>query len=232
MEQAKAFIFDLNGTMIDDMDFHTDTWYRIINDELGEKMSREDVKNEMYGKNAEVLLRIFGPNRFAPEEVERLSLEKEKRYQEAYRPSMALLPGLADFLQRAAELNIQLAIGSAAIAWNIDYVVDGLGIRHYFKALVSADDVEKSKPDPETFVKAAEKLGVEPASCIVFEDNPKGVESALNGGMQCVVLTTMHKREDFEDYPNVLAIIKDYTDPFCEKLLGETANGRRQTANG
>ena len=105
-----------------------------------------------------------------------------------------------------------MAIGSAAISFNINFVLDNLNLRHFFKAIVSADDVHHSKPDPETFSLAASLMGVEPSSCIVFEDAPKGVEAALNAGMECVVLTTMHEQEEFLEYSNVIAYIKDFTD--------------------
>jgi len=112
-----------------------------------------------------------------------------------------------------------MAIGSAAIPFNIDYILDNLPIRHYFKTIVSADDVIVSKPHPEVFLKAAAQLGVEPASCLVFEDAPKGVEAAINAGMSCVALTTMHAREEFHNYPNIVRYIADYTDPSLDELF-------------
>lgn len=219
MKQPKAFIFDLNGTMIDDMEYHSKAWYHILNEDLHAGLSREEVKSQMYGKNSELLIRVFGLDRFTQEKMDELSMEKEKRYQHAFLPHLTLIPGLHEFLEEATKQHIQMAIGSAAIPFNIDFVIDNLKIRHYFKALISADDVRTSKPDPETFLKAASALAVEPDLCIVFEDNPKGVESALNAGMACVVITTMHKQQDFDMYPNVLAFIEDYTDPFCKKLV-------------
>ena len=92
-----------------------------------------------------------------------------------------------------------MAIGSAAIPFNIDFVLDHLDIRKYFSAIVSADDVKISKPDPETFLRAADLLNVKPSDCLVFEDAPKGVEAARRAGMNCVVLTTMHNRNEFSD---------------------------------
>jgi beta-phosphoglucomutase-like phosphatase (HAD superfamily) len=115
-----------------------------------------------------------------------------------------------------------MAIGSAAIPMNIDFVLDGLNLRHYFAAIVSADDVARSKPDPETFLKAARLLEVPPAECLVFEDAPKGVEAAANAGMPAVVLTTMHEKEEFAPYSNIIAFVKDYTDPVLQSLLQET----------
>src|SRR4051812_21200788 len=78
----KAFIFDLNGTMINDMPYHTKAWQTLLNDELGGNFSWDEVKQQMYGKNPEVLVRIFGPNRFTLEEMNKLSYEKETKYQQ------------------------------------------------------------------------------------------------------------------------------------------------------
>lgn len=205
-----AFIFDLNGTMINDMQYHADAWSGILNDDLGVGLTRDEVKAQMYGKNDELLVRVFGANHFSPERMNELSLEKERRYQAAYLPKLELIKGLQQFLEKARQEKIPMGIGSAAITFNIDFVLDNLHIRHFFKAIVSADDVTTSKPDPETFVKCAQLLNVPPEKCIVFEDAPKGVEAAQNAGMKTVVLTTMHDKEEFEKYNNIIAFIHDY----------------------
>jgi beta-phosphoglucomutase family hydrolase len=209
--EKTAFIFDLNGTMIDDMHYHALVWYDILNNDLDAGLSLHEVKAQMYGKNSELLERIFGKNHFSNERMKELSLEKERRYQKEFLPKLSLIKGLSQFLQKAKEENIRMGIGSAAIPFNIDFVLDNLKIRDYFKAIVSADDVTESKPHPETFIKCAEILQVEADNCIVFEDAPKGVEAALNAGMKCVVLTTMHNQEEFSSYNNVISFIKDYS---------------------
>lgn len=217
--KPKAFLFDLNGTMIDDMEFHAKAWFSILNDDLNAGLSYADVKREMYGKNRELLHRIFGNERFTPAYEDELSLEKERRYQKEYAANLCLIDGLAEFLAKAKSQNIKMAIGSAAIPFNINFVLDGLNIRHYMTAIVSADDVIISKPDPETFIKAASILNVEPAACVVFEDAPKGVEAAQNANMPSVVLTTMHDKEDFDQYTNIIAFVKDYNDPILQTLF-------------
>lgn len=216
---AKAFLFDLNGTMIDDMAYHTEAWYQILTQELGADLSKEEVKLEMYGKNSEVLERVFGKGRFSAKEMEKLSIDKETRYQKAFKPHLKLIDGLDVFLERAYSKGIKMAVASAAITFNIDFVLDGLNIRKYFPVAVSADHVKLSKPDPETFLLAASRLGVSPEDCIVFEDNPKGVESALRGGMKSVVLTTMHEEHEFEGLPNILKFVKDYHDSYVQELV-------------
>jgi len=204
----KAFLFDLNGTMINDMHYHIKAWHRILN-ELGANISMEKMQEECYGKNHELLERIL-PGRFSVEEKDRMSQAKEKQYQNEFRSELKLIKGLDSFLRRTHDAGIKMAIGSAAIMFNIDFVLDGLNIRHYFEALISADNVTESKPDPETWLTCAARLGVSPQECLVFEDVPKGVEAALHAGMDCVVITTMHGGEDFTDYTNVISIIDDY----------------------
>ena len=215
----KAILFDLNGTMIDDMEYHTRAWFGILNDDLNANLTLEEVKKEMYGKNSEVLVRVFGDKKFTMDEMDTLSIEKEKRYQKEFLPELKLINGLDELLKEAKARQIKMAIASAAIPFNIDFVLDNLHIRNFFGSIVSADDVATSKPHPETFLKAAALLEAAPADCLVFEDAPKGVEAAKSAGMKTVVLTTMHEKDEFAQYDNVIAFIKDYTDPFIKHLL-------------
>ncbi|MGF2411814.1 HAD family hydrolase [Ferruginibacter sp.] len=207
MQQQKAFLFDLNGTVIDDMQFHIQSWYEILNS-LGATISYEETKLQCYGKNEELLERIF-PGRFTAEEITAMIIDKETRYQENFRPFLKLIDGLDEFLEQAYQSKIKMAIGSAAIPFNIDYILNGLQLHKYFPAVVSAYDVVESKPHPETFLQCAEKLNVAPEDCIVFEDSPKGVEAAARAGMKAVVITTMHTKEEFEN-DNIICFIENY----------------------
>ncbi len=212
MTLPRAFIFDLNGTIIDDMGYHAIAWENMINNHLKAGISWEEVKANMYGKNEELLVRIFGEDRFTKEEMATLSLEKERLYQEAYKPLMKCIDGFEAFVSKALEQGVAMGIGSAAIMFNIDFILDGLNLRKYFKSIVSADDVLISKPHPETFLNVAAQLGIAPEACVVFEDAPKGVESAANAGMKCIVITTMHGKEEFANYSNILFFVDDYRD--------------------
>lgn len=217
--KPKAFLFDLNGTMVDDMGYHLEVWDRILNDDLKAGLSREEVKRQMYGKNGELLDRVFGKGVFGEEQVKEVSKKKEELYQMLFRPHLKLIDGLEVLLEKAYRHKVSMAIGSAAMPFNIGFVIDNLFIRHYFGTIVSADDVVESKPDPEVFLKAAMQLGVLPEDCVVFEDVPKGAEAALNAGMKVVIVTTTHAPEEFENYPNVLFFISDYTDPRLNELF-------------
>ncbi|MGF1925836.1 MAG: HAD family hydrolase, partial [Bacteroidia bacterium] len=126
---------------------------------------------------------------------------------------------LHEFLIKAQKNAIKMAIGSAAIPFNIDFVIDKLSIRSHFKAIISANDVKLSKPDPETFSNCAKALGVKPQECIVFEDVPKGVESAQRAGMKCFVITTTHNVDEFHNFENILGFIDDYNSPILTQLF-------------
>lgn len=103
-----------------------------------------------------------------------MSYDKETAYQEAFRPSLKLIDGLGMFLEKAEQKKIKMAIGSAAIMYNIDFVLDGLHIRHYFDAIISADEVEKSKPDAETYLKCAALLDLPPAHVLFLKMHLRG----------------------------------------------------------
>ncbi len=217
MSNKQHFLFDLNGTMVDDMDYHITAWHQVFND-WGAPISWEQMKEECYGKNEEIVERIY-PASFSEQDIRDMSLQKEKQYQLTYKPHLELLPGLDNFLKKAQELKIGMAIGSAAIMTNIDFVIDHLDLRGYFEVIVSADEVHLSKPDPETYLTCAGRLQARPETCIVFEDSTKGVASALNAGMKCIAVTTLHRDNEFDQYKNVLLTVKDYTDERLRQLF-------------
>jgi beta-phosphoglucomutase family hydrolase len=217
MQNQKAFLFDLNGTMIDDMTYHINAWHQILNG-LGAGISLEKAQQECYGKNEELLERIF-PGRFSMDEKKKLSEKKEKKYRQDFKPHLKLIEGLNSFLDAAKQSGISMAIGTAAISSNVNYVIDHLNLHTYFDTVICADDVKKSKPHPETFLRCAELLGVEQQNCLVFEDSPKGVESACNAGMQAVVITTTHTAEEFSAFPNIIGFIKNYQDKLINDML-------------
>lgn len=215
--KIKAFLFDLNGTMIDDMQYHITAWHCILND-LGADISLERMKEECYGKNHELLERTF-PGRFTAQEKDKMSYAKEEAYQKAFKPQLQLINGLEEFLRKARQDDIKMAIGSAAIMFNKDFVLDNLSIRHYFDVLISADNVTHSKPHPETYLKCAQALFVEPAECLVFEDAPKGVDCAFNAKMPAIVVNGIHEMHEFEGRKNIVQFIDSYEELSIKPLL-------------
>jgi len=219
MKESTAFLFDMNGNMINDMHFHEKAWFDVLNEDLQANMTMAEVKSHMYGKNEELFERVFGKQRYNVEEVAAYSLKKEKKYQKAFLPHLQLIKGLAGFLEKATAHQIAMGIGTAASPFNVNYVLDHLPIQPYFDAIITADDVSVSKPNPEVFLKCADKLGIAYENCIVFEDAPKGVEAARNAGMKAVVIKTYHSEEEFTHFDNVLMMVDDYTDAQLNNLF-------------
>jgi beta-phosphoglucomutase len=216
-KEYKAFLFDLNGTMIDDMHYQIKAWHRVLSD-AGAEISMEQIKAECYGKNHELLERLF-PGQFSQPEKAEMSIAKEKGYQQVFESELRLIKGLNRFLNDSHKAGMKIAIGTAAIMNNVDFVLDGLDIRHYIDAIVCADDVDESKPNPETFLKCAESLDVAPNNCLVFEDSPKGAQSAYNAGMDCIIVTTLHKPGEFSTNKNVIGFISNFDDPLVKNLI-------------
>lgn len=204
-----ALIFDMDGTMVDNMMTHHRGWRKTLAD-YGLFLTLEEVVATCHGKNVEILERLF-PGKYSLEERERISFEKESSYREIFLSELQLLPGLTELLETARKARIPMGIGTAAPKENVDFVLDNLNIRHYFQAVIHADLVEKGKPDPEVFYKVADQLGVNYADCLVFEDSPTGAKTALNAGMKTIILTTTHRAAEFADISSVLRCVPDYT---------------------
>ncbi len=209
MSSIHAFIFDMNGTMIDDMHYHEQAWYDVLVNQLKAHLTVEQVRHQIYGTAAEMFARIFGADAFSAEEIEAITLRKESKYREEFLPHLKLIAGLDAFLARAKEKHIPMAIGTAAPVLNVDFVLDNLNLRGYFPVVIGPDDVTKSKPDPEVFLKAAHRLGMAPENCLVFEDSPKGIEAAARAGMKAVGITSFHTAAELLS-ENVLFTIEDY----------------------
>jgi beta-phosphoglucomutase len=218
MPRYSAFIFDMNGTMIDDMDFHVQAWYDILVGELKAPLTRDEVKLHMYGKNEELFDRVFGMGKFSTEEMYALIERKESQYRKVFLPHLRLIDGLDFFLKQAKANHTKLAVATAANKPNIDYVLDNLHIRDRFSAVIGADDVTDGKPHPEVFLKAADALGVPPSECMVFEDSPKGIEAARRAGMKAVAITSFHTVAEMAN-DNVLFAIGDYNDGSLKQLI-------------
>jgi beta-phosphoglucomutase len=191
----KAFIFDLNGTLIDDVAFHTKVWFQLVKI-MGKELTYEEMKEECYGRNEDLIERVF-PGQYTFDERRKIGYAKEEIYRLGFAPYLKFLPGGDSFIPHFRSIGIKTSIGSAADPFNIDFAVDGLQARNLFDVIVGGHDVVLSKPHPETFLVCADKMGVLPQNCLVFEDVPKGVETAINAGMKSVVLTTTHHIEEF-----------------------------------
>ncbi len=213
----KAFLFDMDGTMIDNMMVHHTAWQQHLSD-LGLEMTLEEVMEKIHGVNQEILKNLFG-DKYSDEERKELAFQKEEKYRTVFKGKVELLAGLQTFLDAAKAKNIPMAIGTAAPKGNVDFVFSEIDIAPYFKGVVHAGDVENGKPHPEVFLKAAKLIDIDPSECIVFEDSPTGAKAAANAGAKTVVILTTHKESDFENIENIIKFIPNYEQLTIEELI-------------
>ncbi|HEX9995681.1 MAG TPA: HAD-IA family hydrolase [Abditibacterium sp.] len=202
-----ALIFDMDGTLVDNMAFHGQTWLLWAARE-GLPLSAPEIMARTHGTIGDILARFF-PLHTAEARFE-IGERKEALYREIYAPYLRLLPGCDDLLDWARQTGMPLALATAGDAKNIAFTLDGLEIRDYFETLVGGEDVQNGKPDPEVFLIAAQKLGAPPQKCLVFEDSPAGVEAARRAGMKCMVVNPMTPQNEFGDTKHVLNWARDF----------------------
>lgn len=180
----QGIIFDLDGTLVDTMPLHVDAW-------------RKTAEQFGFAFDAQWLHSLGGvPGRkiaMMINEVQGLDLDplemaqfKTSHYVRTMHQA-SLIPVTAELLKRYAGV-LPMAIGTGSPRANAEAVIANAGLRGYFQVVVTADDVQEHKPSPATFLLAAERLGVLPEHCVVFEDTPIGVQAAHAAGMDCILV--------------------------------------------
>ncbi|MDH3710706.1 MAG: HAD family phosphatase [Cyclobacteriaceae bacterium] len=212
----KGVIFDMDGTMVDNMMVHHRAWQRKLAS-LGFNMTIKEVMNEIHGVNEEIIERIFG-DRFTPEQRRRIAWEKEQEYRDIYVHELQPIPGLMSFLNTLQDESIPLAIATAAPPENVDLVLDNLNIRDRFESIVHSGNVTNGKPHPEVYRKSALNLQVPVQECLVIEDSVIGAQTALNAGSPAIIITTTHSAEEFNHFPHIIRFIDDYQDLTTESI--------------
>lgn len=202
------YLFDMDGTIVDNMDFHLIAWREFLKVH-GVEMSDEELHYKMRGTIEEGVRRNLGEH-LSDEEVAALGFQKEQMYRDLYAPHLKAFDGFEDFVKNAKQQGVKIALVTAANHHNVDFTLDGLNIRHYFDTIVTGDDVKNGKPDPEGFLMAAERFGALPSECIVFEDSIHGVRAADAAKMRTIVIGDLFKDEQMKDFPFLLKKIYDY----------------------
>lgn len=217
-ETRRAFIFDMDGTIVDNMSFHTDSWIAFFK-RRGQDIDAEEFFRTTAGRQGKEIIRAHMGEHLLDHEVLELNLEKESVYREMYEPHRKTVTGFDDLIEQAKLRDVALAVATAAPNANIEFTLDGLDLRRHFNTVVGAADVARGKPHPDVFLLAAERCGVAPEDCIVFEDAPLGVEAARRAGMRCVVLTTTLPAGAFAEFDNVIHIASDFAELTIDELF-------------
>lgn len=218
MEATKsiAAIFDMDGTLIDNTPYHYKSWVALFKKYGKGQLSRETYYTEISGVPViDTIRRIFGDGRDEAE-LKALQDEKEEFYRQEYAPFVTPVNGLENFLTELKGDGIKMAMATSATVQDINFILDRIPIGAQFDAIVESTMVSKPKPNPQIFLKAAERLNTPPSNCVVFEDSLAGIKAANDAGMKVVGITTGHPASELR---NVDLVIDDYSGLSAQKLL-------------
>lgn len=205
----QAFIFDMDGTLVDNMAFHNRVWIKLLT-EKGAQVDPETFNDRTAGKTNPEIFHMFLGEAVPDALIPLYSQEKETRYRQVYRQHLKAVPGLIEFLSAAQAGGIRLGLATSAGPENIAFVLDSLGIRDQFQVIVNGNEVRRGKPDPEIFLETARRLETVPEACLVFEDSRGGIEAGRRAGMAVVAITTGLTESQALAIPGVKLAAKDF----------------------
>ncbi len=214
---TRAVIFDLDGVMVDTAPYHFQAWQRALV-EFGLEMTEEQFRSTFGMRNQEIIRTLFGRH-FTPEQVEEIGRRKDAIYRELVYKHVTPMPGLLRLIQDLKAKRFRIAVATSTSRANASLILKTLKLEHEITALVTEEDVENGKPDPEIFLKAAEKCLAQPENCIVIEDSPAGIQAAKAAGMKVIALTTTRPAEELKEADLVVETLMMLTPEILESLL-------------
>ncbi len=190
-------LFDWDGVIIDSSRHHEESWERLGKEE-GKALPEGHFKAGFGRKNEFIIPELLRWTKEEPE-IRRISLRKEALYREVVAEwGVEALPGVKTWLERLRDAGVPCAIGSSTHRANIELSLGLIGLAPFFSGIVTAEDVNRGKPDPEVFLTAAKRIDRAPERCVVFEDAFVGIEAAHAGGMRVVGVATTHPIEKLD----------------------------------
>jgi len=208
---ALAAIFDLDGTLFDTFEEHHDSWAAVCG-EHGVPLTPAQFAWSFGRRNEEIipsLWRDAGREPPSMQDLHAIAERKETLFRERFVASPRLMPGAATLLRALREQAWRLGAGTSAPPANARAFIEALPHGASFDVVVSGADVTHGKPHPEVFLRAAERLGVPPHACVVFEDAPPGVEAALRARMRCVGIVSRGRTH--EELADAHLLVRDFT---------------------
>ncbi len=158
---------------------------------------------------SEILKEAFASHPQPTDKLEELAGQREFLYRTLYWDDRRPLPGLVEFLEGARAAGLKIGLGTGSGQETIGYILDDLNLRRFFDVVITKDDVDKGKPHADTYAVTAEKLSVNPAHCVVFEDALLGEQAAYRARMHCVAVASTLPGRDFQ---TPLLVIRDFTE--------------------
>ena len=214
----KAIIFDVDGTLVDSLPYHHESW-RIFfkNNNLEENDFSEILKEYKGGGTLELMTSVFG-DMYTKDELKTMTDDKEIIFRDIYKSKIYPIDGLKKFLDNLKENNILLSIGSNAIRKNVLMTIEELSITNYFSYIICGDEVSKGKPDPEMYIKTLSNLNIRKDECVIFEDSIEGVTAAKNADIKVIGVTSSQSSEILKSV-GAFKTIENYTTINVDNLL-------------
>jgi HAD superfamily hydrolase (TIGR01509 family) len=213
----RAFIFDMDGTMVESMPAHARSW-EAFRQRHAIDLSVDEILRRTTGRTGVECIRILMGEDVPDERALALIGQKEAIYRDIFAQEFREVAGFAKFARIAQERGLKIAVATAGDQDNLRFVLDRLDLPRAPDAEVRGDQGLPGKPEPDIFRKAAQMLGAEAAECIVFEDAPFGIEAARRAGMRAVAICSTHKADELAG-PHVLASVRDYEELMNKDFL-------------
>ena len=223
----RAIIFDFNGIIVDDEPIHFELFQRVLKEE-GITLTEQDYYARYLGfdDRGAFTAAYREHERLLPEaKLAQLIERKAVYYQEDIKTKMRVFPGVTTLVPALAK-QLPLAIASGALRNEIEMILSSVGLRGRFRAVVSAEDVKRGKPEPEIFLKALAQLNVmsqgqppiNAAECLVIEDSKEGIRGARRAGMKCLAVTNSHPGDLLSGADAVVGSLERVTLSFLQEL--------------